>query len=81
MRLENLLAEKLRAVNFDLSRLSDTERAEVFRLARAAGVELPHQNESWASTPAGDNRRGVAAPMSALGVEADVMAGLQNVRL
>ncbi len=56
LRCEFLLA-KLRRVDFVLSRLSDTERAEVFRSARAAGVELPHQNESCASTPAVAARR------------------------
>ncbi len=48
------LAEKLRAVDFDRARLTDAQNVEVFTLARAAGVELPHPNESWASTSAGD---------------------------
>ena len=72
MFLENLLADRLRGVEFVLGRLSDTERAEVFRSARAAGVELPHQNDCWASTPVRDTRRGVAAPMSVVEGKADL---------
>ena len=49
MRYEELLADRLRAVDFDLSRLSDAELAEVNRLARAARVELPHPGVIWAS--------------------------------
>ena len=50
----DLLAEKLRAVDFDRSRLTDAHHAEVFNLARAAGVELQRAGLVWPSSPGAD---------------------------
>ena len=47
MRFETLLADKLRAADFDLSRMSDVQLAEVYRLARAARIELPRPGVKW----------------------------------
>ena len=47
MYYETLLADKLRAADFDLSRLSDVQLAEVYRLARAARIELPRPGVAW----------------------------------
>ncbi len=44
------LAEKLRAVAFDRTRLTDAQHAEVFNLARAAGVELYRGGAIWPSS-------------------------------
>ena len=38
---EDDLAARLRVVNYDTSRLSEAECSEVYRLARAAKIELP----------------------------------------
>ena len=53
------LAEKLRAVDFDRSRLTDAQHAEVFNLARAAGIELYHTGRIWPSSPGADLAGGV----------------------
>lgn len=48
MSYEEQVADQLRAVNFDLTRLSDEDRARVFLLARKAGVEIWH-GQAWGS--------------------------------
>ena len=48
------LAEKLRAVDFDRSRLTADQHAEVFNLARAAGIELYRPGVAWPSSPGAD---------------------------
>ena len=53
------LAEKLRAVDFDRSRLTADQHAEVFNLARAAGVELQRAGLVWPSSPVADLAGGV----------------------
>ncbi len=44
------LAEKLQCVDFDLDRLTDEKRAEVYALARAAGIELYRPGAVWPSS-------------------------------
>ena len=47
MYLTQLLAGRLRSIDYDLSQLTYAERGEIYAVARAARVEFPHQNESW----------------------------------
>ena len=61
MYLTQKLADRLCSIDYDLSQLTYAERGEIYALARAAGVELPHQNESWASTPAATLGTGIGA--------------------
>lgn len=49
MLLRDILLARLRACNYDLSKLSAAQRAEVDDLARAAGIELPWPGVIWAS--------------------------------
>ncbi len=56
------LAKKLRAVDFDLSRLSEDECAQTFDLARAAGVQLWRRGLAWPSSPGADERGGAVTP-------------------
>ena len=44
------LAEKLRAAGYNIGRLSEAECSEVFRLARAARIELPRPGVAWPSS-------------------------------
>ena len=59
------LAEKLRAVDFDRSRLSDTDHTEVFNLARAAQIELWISGVVWPSSPGAEDRGGALTPIDA----------------
>ena len=51
MERENALAEKLRRVGYDLARLTEAQRAEIFALARSAHVELWQPGVTWPSSP------------------------------
>ena len=55
---DEALAEKLRAARFDISRLSEAECSEVYRLARAAGIELPRSGMTWPSSDGAGERGG-----------------------
>lgn len=52
------LAEKLRSVDFDRSRLSVAGAAEVSALAARAGIELPRAGVAWPSSPGADRTGG-----------------------
>lgn len=58
MERETALAEKLRLVDYDLARLTDTERINVFTLARSARVELWRPGLRWPSSPDADRTGG-----------------------
>ncbi len=51
---EARLVEILNACDFDRSRLTADLYAEVFNLARAAGIELYHAGRIWPSSPGAD---------------------------
>ncbi len=55
MERETALAQKLQRVGFDLTRLTESQRTEIYDLARAARIELWRPGLVWASSPdAGD---------------------------
>ncbi len=51
---EPRLVEILSACDFDRSRLSVADAAEVFNLARSAGIELYRPGVAWPSSPGAD---------------------------
>ena len=55
MSYEEQIADILRPVNFDPARLTDTARAELYRLARIARVELPRPGSQWGSNPSAES--------------------------
>ena len=52
------LAAKLRSVDYDRSRLTDDQCVEVYRLARAAKIELWRPGLVWPSSDSADLRGG-----------------------
>ena len=46
---DDSIAEKLRAVDYDLNRLTDTERTELFSQARKCGIQIWHRDFLWSS--------------------------------
>ncbi len=65
MERETLLAEKLRRVDFDLDRLTDTQRIEIFALARSAQVELWRPGLRWPSSEGADQTGGALTSFAA----------------
>ena len=51
MERETALAQKLRRVDYDLARLTESQRIEIHDLARSARVELPQLGVAWPSSP------------------------------
>ena len=49
MSYEETIADRLRAVNFDLTRMSNEDRARVLLLAHKAGIEIWRPGVIWAS--------------------------------
>ena len=62
MERETLLAEKLRRVGYDLARLTEAQRIEIYDLARSARVELWHPGLRWPSSPGSDVTGGGITP-------------------
>ena len=54
MLLKEILLSRLRACGYDLSKLGAGQRAEVERLARAAGIELPRAGVPWPNIAGSD---------------------------
>jgi hypothetical protein len=54
MERETALAQKLRRVDYDLDRLTEAQRIEIFDLARSAQVELWRPGARWSSGTGAD---------------------------
>lgn len=55
---DEALTAKLRAAGYDISRLIDSERVEVFDLARRVGIELWSPGSRWPSSEGADRTGG-----------------------
>ena len=62
---DEALAEKLRAVDYDRTRLPDADLVEVYRLARAARIELPRPGVVWPSSEGAEDRGGALSRIEA----------------
>ena len=51
MERETRIAEKLRRVNFDLTRLTENQRIEIYDLALWARIEIWPPGQRWPSSP------------------------------
>ncbi len=58
MERETCLAERLRRVGYDLARLTEAQRIEIFTLARSAQVEIWRPGLAWPSSPGADRTGG-----------------------
>ncbi len=63
MERETALAQKLRAVDYDVDRLTEFQRIEIYDLARAARIELPCPGTAWPSSPSADLSGGEITPL------------------
>ena len=48
---ETRLAEKLRRIDYNLARVTEAERIEIFELGRAARIEIWSPGLRWPSNP------------------------------
>ena len=62
MERETRLAEILRRVDYDLDRLTEAQRIDVFTLAASARVELWRPGLRWPSSPGSDVTGGGITP-------------------
>ncbi len=51
MERETALAQRLRRIDYDLSCLTESQRTEIYDLARLARVELWQPGKRWPSSP------------------------------
>ena len=49
MLQSEILLVRLRACDYDVTKLSETQYAEVVSLARSVGIELPRPGQIWGS--------------------------------
>ena len=52
MSYDDQIADKLRAVDYDLDRLTGAKRAEIFTMAAKCGIQLWYRGLVWPSRPA-----------------------------
>lgn len=67
MDKENQIAEILRPVDFDLNRLSESERTRVFGLAHAAWLEIWCPGVRWPSSEGAGSSGGEVTQIEARG--------------
>lgn len=62
MLLQKILLRLLRSVDYDLSKLSPADRAEVEALSERTGIALPRPGDKWESSESAEKIGGEPTP-------------------